>query len=63
MHHESVTGTLHEQVAEALERGARAQEQSRALLEHHLTVEAAVHETVAGIHRRRERDGGASRQQ
>jgi hypothetical protein len=47
-------GTLHERLAGALERGARAQEQSSALMEDHLAVEAALHDTLAAITLRRE---------
>jgi hypothetical protein len=50
---EPSTAALHEQVADALERGARAQEHSRALIEDHVAVESALHDTLAAISLRR----------
>jgi hypothetical protein len=44
---------LHRQVADALERSARAQRESRRLLAHHRELDAALRSTLAAISERR----------
>jgi hypothetical protein len=52
MERATASDSLHHQVAAALERGARAQRESRILLARHREVDAAVRDTLAVISER-----------
>jgi hypothetical protein len=51
----SATASLHDRVAEAVERGALAQEHSHALIADLRLIAAAVRATIAGVGERRAR--------
>jgi hypothetical protein len=50
---EGLTPSLHQLVSTALERGTRAQADSRALIDDHDRLERALRETLTAIRRRR----------